>query len=645
MPRPNKKEQMGKQSKKDFQDITWSDLESWAGSKIVSRGRAYQKSKSVTEIALTAAGEIVAWVDGSSTYATRVSLDNGQISSVCTCPYHSACKHAVAAVLEYLNCLENDGKVPKAEKNDERLILTEQDNGDKEYEDDAYLDSSTGESILDDFLRKKTKAELLELIKGLVKQHDEISEELEYKASIASAKSSSLAKTVEREIVKAAGEPGWWSYRDHRGYIPDYSRVRAGLQKLLDEQQWDEVLRLGERLFSLGNAQVEQSHDEGDTQGEVAEAMTIVFKALRVSSLPDAEKMQLAVDFRLRDEYALCDGLEEFWKRKFSKKDWGSLADRLLKGLNDMGFIKQDDNFSHRYRRDRLTDEITDALKNAGRQEEALSLCLKEAEITCSYDRLVNELRNAGRDAEAEEWIRKGIAATLNKLPGIASGLKNVLLDMKRSKKKWDFAAALLADNFFEGPSLDSFNELQKAAEKAHVWQPVRNVIMHFLETGKRPQQNSGAWPLPDTGLETSGRVRLENPPLTTVLIEIAIHEKKVEDVLKWYDVHKKKQHVWRSDHLEDSVAEAIAHGYHNKAVEIWKRLAESHISITNVGSYIEGAKFLRKVKSTLAKNNKTDEWDIYLQLLKHKDNNRRKPRLMEILDSLSEKPIIKANQ
>ena len=92
-------------------------------------------------------------------------------------------------------------------------------------------------------------------------------------------------------------------------------------------------------------------------------------------------------------------------------------------------------------------------------------------------------------------------------------------------------------------------------------------------------------------------------------------------------------------------MAEAIAHGYHDKAVEIWKRLAESHISITNVGSYIEGAKFLRKVKSTLAKNNKTDEWDTYLQLLKHKDNNRRKPRLMEILDSLTEKPIIKANQ
>ncbi len=43
-------EQMGKRENKDFLDITWLDLESWAGSKIVSRGRSYQRSEYVSDL-------------------------------------------------------------------------------------------------------------------------------------------------------------------------------------------------------------------------------------------------------------------------------------------------------------------------------------------------------------------------------------------------------------------------------------------------------------------------------------------------------------------------------------------------------------------------------------------------------------------
>src|SRR4030042_2256930 len=174
---------MSKQAKKDFQNLSWFDLESWAGSKVVSRGKSYQRSKSVRELAITGAGEIVAWVEGSTTYATKVSFDKGQLSSVCTCPYYSACKHAVAVILEYLDCLENGRNVPEAVENDHRLILIRQ--GEKAYlgEDDDYhlLDDETdGDSAaftesarpsvgngLDDYLQQQTKNELLDFIKGI----------------------------------------------------------------------------------------------------------------------------------------------------------------------------------------------------------------------------------------------------------------------------------------------------------------------------------------------------------------------------------------------------------------------------------------------------------------------------------------------
>ncbi|HDK82394.1 MAG TPA: SWIM zinc finger domain-containing protein, partial [Nitrospirae bacterium] len=629
---------MGKRTNKGFQDITWFDLESWAGSKIVSRGRSYQRNKYVNELAITRSGELLAWVEGSVTYATMVSLDNGEISSVCTCPYHSACKHAVAVILEYLNCLENGRKVPEAGRKDERLNLIsrgiddeddEYDSFDDEIEDEVTASkkpsASSTEGRLEDFLNEQSKSQLLNLITDILERHDEVREELEFNVRLKTDSSPSLAKTVEREIEDAAREPAWWNYRRGCGYRPDYSRVRAGLQRLLDEKQTDEALRLGEKLLFLGTQQVEQSHDEGDAAEEVTDCMTIVFKALRDSSLPNEEKMERAVDFALRDEYGLCDGLEEFWKKKFSKKDWTALADRLLNRLNSMRPEKDGNSFSRDYRRDRMTDEIIRALENAGRQEEVITLCLKEAEITSSYDRLVKHLRKARRDAEAEEWIRKGIAVTLDKWPGIANGLKEELLDIRRRKRDWNFVAAVLVDDFRENPSLDAFKELKKASEKAHVWETVRKAVLHFLENGKKPQQNRSDWPLPDTGLEKSVRRRSGEHPLTTVLIDIAIHEKKIDDVLKWYDRYKKNKQGWSRDDLEDRVAGAIAHDYPDKAVGIWKGIAEKHVSQTGVNFYINGARYLRKVKSTMTKNGEVNEWETYLQKLR--DANRRKPR------------------
>jgi uncharacterized Zn finger protein len=629
-------------------------MESWAGARVVSRGKSYQRSKSVRDLAITESGELIAWVRGSTTYATKVSLDKGSLASVCSCPYYHACKHAVAVILEYLDCVEHGKSMPIAGKDDERLMLVE---GNSEYPaDDDDLDNDSEEDDImvkhkrlltkpgiNDYLGQKSKQELLDLMSGIIAHHPEIRDEMNYKARIENGKPSALVKTVEIEIVKAGSEPGWRNYWKHTGYTPDYSRVSAGLRKLLDEGHADEVVRLGEKLFSAGITQVEQSHDEGETAGAVADSLTVVFEAMGKCSLAGVDKMERAVDFGLRDEYGLCHGLEIFWKQSFSKKDWGLLADRLLKRLSDVKYERQEDAFPLNYRRDRLTDEILHALENAGRQDEALSLCKQEAERTHSYDRLIKHLRKVGHTAEAETWIRKGISATCKKWPGIASSLKGELLNIRSLKRDWLFVAALHADDFFWGPSLKIFEDLKKASEKASVWPPVREAMLHFLETGKHPRECGVNWPLHDTGIETSDRSRTDKSPYTDVLIDIAIHEKRVDDILKWFEVCKKRRSNWAGDSLKDNVATAIALEYPDKAVIIWKELAEAHISMTNVSAYSIGAQYLRKAQKILKQNGRETEWVTYLQGLK--ERNRRKPRCIQILDALSEKPIIRSKQ
>jgi len=88
-----------------FEGLTWNDLTSWAGSKIVSRGKSYQRSGYVKELACAPDGSLIAWVDGTERYATQVFFEDDELESDCTCPYWDTCKHAVAVVVEYLENL------------------------------------------------------------------------------------------------------------------------------------------------------------------------------------------------------------------------------------------------------------------------------------------------------------------------------------------------------------------------------------------------------------------------------------------------------------------------------------------------------------------------------------------------------------
>ena len=98
--------------------MAWNDLEEWAGSRIVSRGKNYQGQGRVRDLAVTEDHDLIAWVDGTERYATKVVLeDDGLPAAICTCPYEWDCKHAVAVVIEYLKRIEDNRPVPKISPN------------------------------------------------------------------------------------------------------------------------------------------------------------------------------------------------------------------------------------------------------------------------------------------------------------------------------------------------------------------------------------------------------------------------------------------------------------------------------------------------------------------------------------------------
>lgn len=219
---PGKKTQLNK-----FAGLAWNDLQEWAGNRIVSRGKNYQRQGRVCDLAVTEDHGLIAWVDGTEKYATKVVMeDDGLPEAICTCPYEWDCKHAVAVVIEYLKRIEDNRPVPWISRDDARLkLLDEEDWNDEPMDEETAVSVDVREEI-DRYLKGKTKAQLIDLIHEIAQQHPEVAQEIADRQQLTSGHTETLVIRLRREIQKIGDDPGWQNYWGDEGFTPDYSGIR-----------------------------------------------------------------------------------------------------------------------------------------------------------------------------------------------------------------------------------------------------------------------------------------------------------------------------------------------------------------------------------------------------------------------------------
>ena len=630
---------------KPFVNLTWADLDSWAGSRIVSRGKNYQREGTVQDLALTPEGGLVAWVKGARRYATQVKMGkSGRLDCECTCPFEGNCKHAVAVVLEYL-ALQKAGKaVPLVDEEDERLDILddwvkENDFLEMGQEEEKKLeDSPTARNKeIENYLSGKPKDDLVKLVGELGERYPAISTALSDEIQMKAGRTKPLVDRIKREIREISSEPGLRNHWNNDGYTPDYSLIRKNLETLLAAGQADQVLALGKVLMKAGTQQVAMSHDDGETAMEISSCLPVIVKALDQSSPQSTDKLSWALDNVLRDEYSLFEPLAEYLHRKHPIEAWKILADRLLERLHRFkASSDRTSDFSRNYERDQISNWVIHALERAGRRKEIIPLCEAEAPITDSYERLVRNLLRENRLGEAEQWIFRGIKKLGNGLPGIVSHLRGQLLDIRKREEDAPAATALLVYEFIANPSGNAFAAVEKAAGKIKLWPVVRSRLMSYLETGSLPW-DSPQWALPPTKLDRPERGRHIRFPLISELIEIAIYEKKPDQVIRWYDQRQAHGGYGVDD---DRVAEAVKNEHPGRAVAIWKKIAEGEIAQVKPRAYQTAVTYLKKMARLLKEKNRTKEWEAYLKKLRQ--DHARKSSLMAVLDTLEGKPIIK---
>ena len=622
-----------------FFDLTWNDIEEWAGSKIVSRGKSYQRQGRVSDLAITDDAGLIAWVEGTERYATKVIMeDDGLPDSICSCPYEFDCKHGVAVVIEYLERLEKNRQVPKAKQDDDRLELLDDEDWDDEPDGYETTMSEDMRQDINGFLKGKTKAQLIDLIHELATQYPEMARDLSDRKQMISGNTKTLVARLHREIRDMGDEPGWQNYWQGEGYTPDYSGILKKLETLLKAGHADEVLTLGQELVATGTGLVEESHDEGETAMEIADCMPLIVKALDQSSLEPVAKLNWALDAVLQDQYYICEDFAEYLHQRHPKSVWHLLAEQLLARLKEMKSVKGADDFSRNYNRDRLSDWAIHALEQAGRKREIIPLCETEAGKTGSYDRLVKRLVQERRYEDAEKWIKEGIRDVGEKWSGIAAGLRDKLREIRTVEKNWPVVATMQVEEFVRRPSRQSFTECKKACGKAKAWPKVREALLRYLEKGELPWKQKG-WALPGSGLDRPDTDQRRQFPLVDDLIDIAILEKKPDQVLRWYDQGPKGRFGWCGVD-EDVIATAVQAYAPDRAVAIWKKMAERLIAQVKPSAYREAARYLRKAAKGMQREKMLAEWESYLKGLR--EQHIRKRRLIEILDGLDGKPIVK---
>jgi uncharacterized Zn finger protein len=628
--------------------LTHEDLREWAGSKIYNRGKEYVAC--VSQLSRTEDGTLVAWVSGSDEYATSVRRDGkNDFDFDCTCPYDDLgpCKHVVAVLLAAAEQLKRHQEISLLDPQDDLYLemFGDRDEGVDDWDEDDGLDPDTlpckpvkGRSPqIESMLAGKSREELQTLLVELALDFPEVARRIRDAGRLETGQVDKIVRSLRKEIHNLTSEDVWFNPWKNEGNLPDYSHVEQQLRALLDGGHADAVSELGEELWRGGVEQVGQSNDEGETAMAIAACLEIVLQALPRTRLSPPEQLLWLVDHALEDEFDLLGGADVVLNDpRYTQAHWREVAAALEVRLRQMG-MPQSGRFTDTYRRGRVMSWLRNAYGRSEQQQKVIPLLEQEADRCQSYEALVQALLETGERDRARQWCIRGFNKTLQQAPGIAGALQERLQQMAEEEGRFQLAAAYRAEDFFDRPAEKTFVDLRQAAEKANAWPAVRDGILDYLKTGRRPVpagKGKNAWPLPEPEVqnpEPREKIGLESFPNREMLIEIALLEQRHDDAVALYqELAKTRRWGWG---IDERLAKAVAGSHPEVALQIWKSIADRLIGQVKPKAYQESAGYLRQMHKVYEQTGRLANWQALLASLRAQHKAKR--RLMEVLDGL----------
>jgi hypothetical protein len=342
---------------KTLREIKTSDVQKLFDSRIYYRGEEYFEEGLVKSVDLLDSSTLSGIVKGNSNYKVSISIDSDEdLSCECSCPCDFNCKHAAALLLKWLS-IKDDLNEPKNSKQQKKESIT-------------------------DILSRKSKDELIELLKEFLIKHPEMKQFVKLDKKEISLKIKSLFS----DFID------WDEVSD---LISQLETILEGIKR--NKPLWNKELlsEIEKCSIIMVNGQ-ENMHDEGDI-GLFLEKWFLLFGEMFSSFNPTIQEkrefLQKIIGLSNKDQY----GLESSYEKAFLG---------MCKSIEDIELIKEyfkPTNKDKYEDKDYYTDFYLDLYDKLGLNNDYLSIAKKEGFSSNIVDKLVS----LGRLEEALEEINK----------------------------------------------------------------------------------------------------------------------------------------------------------------------------------------------------------------------------------------------
>ena len=433
-------------------------------------------------------------------------------------------------------------------------------------------------------LSQFSRENMARMIQELARSHPEVERcVLDYRPEYPTDALYDTTHRLRQHILRLAGDAVESGEAVDESDISHVDTLHRSLVELANNSQADALLQVGEVLVRLGGQILERLTDTTMAVKALRECIRLVLSAVPASSLSPALQLSWLVDIHLEDDARLIhsDDVETLLDQThYRKSDWQTISELLEIRLTQRVSVSM----NNKGRRRKILAMLVDAYKRAGWSERILPLLTKELTNSQCYLLLVDALLDQGDADSARSCCIAGYRSVLKKSPDLANALRNRWCELSLADGKVHKVASCRAQAFFEYPTLESYQALKEAAQRARCWPAVRLATLAYLETGRRPDElygpTSERWPLPTSEFKSKRPILKNNPlaqfPAWTKLIDIALLEERLDDIAALY---RRMEPIGQFGVVKHKMAEALADSHPELAIEIHFSLAGARLT------------------------------------------------------------------
>jgi len=276
-------------------------------------------------------------------------------------------------------------------------------------------------------------------------------------------------------------------YHGRREYSDRAREVAAALASMLEAGRAADVVPLARRAVERATDGLLHIDDSSGIIGGDLRELTGLYAKACVIAPPDAAKLAAWL------VASRCDGpgWPDFAVADFAPALGEAGLARLARLVEERRADGEPGSWSVTWGVSSLRKELA-AL--SGDVDAHLAVLAQEARSGRDYGEIVSVLRKAGRDRDAEEWARRGLAA--EPLSPWADALREQLAKQLLGSGRGDEAVAMYREVFERRATHSDYLRLRKAAEQAGRWREVRGWALDFMRerarTGKYRQVHLG---------------------------------------------------------------------------------------------------------------------------------------------------------